>query len=253
MNIGAVLIVLPSPLLRDALARILRDVGATMIHEASDLDNALSCLRSLKHDGPDLVILDAALCNERANAIGSVQEEGGRARLVLLGYDINAISSDNVLVADGILTFDITANMMIRSLRLIQKGERVVPRELMQAILRSRESGSHQPAAPAQTLRLGRSQAPSPREAEILERLMRGHSNKTIARELGITETTVKVHLKSLLRKINASNRTQAAIWALNNGYGAETGSDLFTTVGPVTDAEVQAPVGTRSRWPRRN
>jgi len=41
-----------------------------------------------------------------------------------------------------------------------------------------------------------------------------------IANHLNITEATVKVHLKSLLRKINASNRTQAAIWALNNGIG---------------------------------
>jgi two-component system nitrate/nitrite response regulator NarL len=43
-----------------------------------------------------------------------------------------------------------------------------------------------------------------------------------IANHLNITEATVKVHLKSLLRKINASNRTQAAIWALNNGIGGE-------------------------------
>jgi two-component system nitrate/nitrite response regulator NarL len=224
-----------------------------MIHEASDLDDALSSLRSLKNNRPELVIIDAALCNERANAIGSIQQEGGRPRVVVLGYDIDAISSDNVLVADGVLTFDITANMMIRSLRLIQKGERVVPRELMQAFFaRSREGRNH-PATPAQTLRPGRSQRPSPREAEILERLMQGHSNKTIGRELGITETTVKVHLKSLLRKINASNRTQAAIWALNNGYGVETGSALFAAVGPVTEAELPAPVGTRSRSPRRS
>jgi two-component system nitrate/nitrite response regulator NarL len=43
-----------------------------------------------------------------------------------------------------------------------------------------------------------------------------------IANQLNITEATVKVHLKSLLRKINASNRTQAAIWALNNGIGGD-------------------------------
>ncbi|PWC66599.1 transcriptional regulator, partial [Azospirillum sp. TSH7] len=46
---------------------------------------------------------------------------------------------------------------------------------------------------------------------------------KMIANHLNITEATVKVHLKSLLRKINASNRTQAAIWALNNGIGDQT------------------------------
>ncbi|HSK41020.1 MAG TPA: LuxR C-terminal-related transcriptional regulator, partial [Arenibaculum sp.] len=46
---------------------------------------------------------------------------------------------------------------------------------------------------------------------------------KTIANHLNITEATIKVHLKSLLRKISASNRTQAAIWALNNGFGENT------------------------------
>ncbi len=60
-----------------------------------------------------------------------------------------------------------------------------------------------------------RSSVPSEREWEILRCLARGNSNKAIARELGIAETTVKVHIKSLLRKLCVSNRTQAAIWAL--------------------------------------
>lgn len=55
----------------------------------------------------------------------------------------------------------------------------------------------------------------SEREAEILEGLVRGLSNKEIARERNITEATVKVHMKSILRKIHVSNRTQAAIWAI--------------------------------------
>ena len=53
---------------------------------------------------------------------------------------------------------------------------------------------------------------------QILRHLMKGDSNKVIGLHLDITEATVKVHLKSLLRKIGASNRTQAAIWGMNNG-----------------------------------
>ena len=49
--------------------------------------------------------------------------------------------------------------------------------------------------------------------------LVHGESNKLIARQLGITEATVKVHLKAVLRKLNVSNRTQAAIWAVRNGF----------------------------------
>ena len=61
----------------------------------------------------------------------------------------------------------------------------------------------------------------SPREQEILQSLVTGASNKLIAIKLGITEATVKVHLKTLLRKIDVNNRTQAAIWAINNGFTA--------------------------------
>jgi two-component system nitrate/nitrite response regulator NarL len=57
------------------------------------------------------------------------------------------------------------------------------------------------------------------REMDILHLLVAGEPNKVIARRLSITEATVKVHLRSLLKKINAANRTQAAIWALHHGF----------------------------------
>ncbi|WP_335645188.1 response regulator transcription factor [Azospirillum humicireducens] len=53
----------------------------------------------------------------------------------------------------------------------------------------------------------------------MLRCLQNGSSNKMIANHLRITEATVKIHLKSLLRKIDVSNRTQAALWGLNNGF----------------------------------
>ena len=65
----------------------------------------------------------------------------------------------------------------------------------------------------------------SQRERQILCQLARGSSNKEIARLFSITESTVKVHLKALLRKIGARNRTQAAIWAVGRGYLAPSPS----------------------------
>jgi len=62
----------------------------------------------------------------------------------------------------------------------------------------------------------------SQREEEILRSVVRGHSNKMIARTCGVTDATIKVHMKSILRKIRVANRTQAAIWALGQGYGAD-------------------------------
>jgi two-component system, NarL family, nitrate/nitrite response regulator NarL len=58
----------------------------------------------------------------------------------------------------------------------------------------------------------------SEREAQILDGLVQGHANKVIARTCDITEATVKVHMKSILRKIQVANRTQAAVWALEHG-----------------------------------
>jgi len=62
----------------------------------------------------------------------------------------------------------------------------------------------------------------SEREEQVLTDLVKGLPNKMIARKRDIAEATVKVHLKSILRKIRMANRTQAAIWAIENGYGAQ-------------------------------
>ena len=62
----------------------------------------------------------------------------------------------------------------------------------------------------------------SEREAQILDGLVKGHPNKLIARTCEISDATVKVHMKSIMRKIRVENRTQAAIWAMKNGFAAD-------------------------------
>src|SRR5262249_48759432 len=70
------------------------------------------------------------------------------------------------------------------------------------------------------------------REEQILRGLVKGQSNKMIARTCGSMEATIKVHVKSILRKIRVSNRTQAAIWALEQGYRAGDMKGQAITVG---------------------
>jgi two-component system nitrate/nitrite response regulator NarL len=70
----------------------------------------------------------------------------------------------------------------------------------------------------------------SEREVQILDGLMKGHANKIIARSCNITEATVKVHMKSILRKIQVANRTQAAVWALENGHFTDEIQDRLLT-----------------------
>jgi two-component system, NarL family, nitrate/nitrite response regulator NarL len=86
----------------------------------------------------------------------------------------------------------------------------------------------------------------SPREQQILTFLAQGEPNKAIARQCNITESTVKVHLKAILRKIDAHNRTQAAVWAVANGY-------RYAIIGDIPFIETKSATVecTRSRLPK--
>lgn len=83
----------------------------------------------------------------------------------------------------------------------------------------------------------------SPREQQILALLAQGEPNKMIARQCQITESTVKVHLKAILRKIDAHNRTQAAVWAVANGYRCAIIADI-----PFIETKSAAVERARSR-----
>jgi two-component system nitrate/nitrite response regulator NarL len=127
----------------------------------------------------------------------------GRLRLSVL---VRAMQAG----VDGFLTEDISGLALVQSLELVIAGERVLPGVLGEYIAR-------QGIYP-----LFREQSPdiglSPRESDILKRMAQGQSNKVIGNALSISESTVKGCVKIILKKIAAQNRTQAAVWALNEG-----------------------------------
>jgi two-component system nitrate/nitrite response regulator NarL len=217
----AVLLLLRSQLLRDAISVLLSDSGFSVSAEAADVDGALSGLPPAQWQAFEFIIVGADLCSQRANALGDLRAAAENARIVILAdpSTIDHITNDDIAVAAGVLTYDITSEGMVQALRLMKLGERVVQRDLLHSLLHRGTATQINLAEGANGLRGRGDHAPSPREEEILKYLLQGYSNKMIARGLGITEATVKVHLKGLLRKIRAANRTQAAIWALNNGY----------------------------------
>ena len=136
-------------------------------------------------------------------------------RLVALAetFNVDALRQCFMAGVDGFLLKTISSRALLNSLELVMLGERVFPRQLVNLILPRNVTGQT-----SLTLHGGDLRKLSEREMEIVRCLVAGNSNKVIAAQLSITEATVKVHLKSILRKIGASNRTQAAIWALNNG-----------------------------------
>jgi two-component system nitrate/nitrite response regulator NarL len=92
----------------------------------------------------------------------------------------------------------------------------------------------------------------SEREAQMLDGLVKGHPNKVIARTCDITEATVKVYMKSILRKIRVDNRTQAAIWAMANGYaaggsnGRRLNPDSARNAAAITEAAIRSVATNR-------
>jgi two-component system nitrate/nitrite response regulator NarL len=92
----------------------------------------------------------------------------------------------------------------------------------------------------------------SEREAQILDGLVKGHANKVIARTCDIAEATVKVHMKAIMRKIRVDNRTQAAIWAMENGYAADGSNgrrlnpDSARNAAAITEAAIRSVATNR-------
>jgi two-component system, NarL family, nitrate/nitrite response regulator NarL len=221
-------VVVRSPILREGLNKLLTDADVS-VHCENTTRGVAPIIKALRDCGADLVILDGSLCETLSPLVVSLRQAVPEARIVIIAArdSVNRIADESLAVADGILWSEISSEAIIQSLRLILLGGRVVPPDLLTHLLGAKSGDRADAPRPLQNRDLARAdQTPSPRETEILHYLTAGCSNKTIARQLGIAEATVKVHLKGLLRKIRVANRTQAAIWAVNNGIGAARSAD---------------------------
>lgn len=135
------------------------------------------------------------------------------SRLIVLSRE----SSDDILYAslqagaDAHLSKTTSFDALRHALRLVRLGEAVFPTRALELLEERPVEGAEAWEGPLP----GRL---SHREMQILCCLLAGNSNKIIARRLSITESTVKMHFKNLMRKIDAQNRTQAAVWAVQHG-----------------------------------
>ena len=127
--------------------------------------------------------------------------------------------------ANGYFADVMTCDVFIKSMELVMMGETIFPPAFLSFVL-DPEGGHLGEAAPrdekSQAILITTEDTLAPqlstREKSILRCLIEGDSNKCIARKIDIAEATVKVHVKAILRKIRVQNRTQAAIWGMNNG-----------------------------------
>ena len=165
-------------------------------------------------DDPEIIIYIASgVIEESGQAVDALLGAFPAARVVVLStaLSIEELGGCLRVGAAGYLLSGISKEALVHSLTLIALGETVFPSELAAAWV-----GGKVPDA--SKLELHRLRDLTRREGEILGCLTDGASNKRIARQLGITEATVKIHMKTLIRKLGVENRTQAALWAIKAG-----------------------------------
>lgn len=211
------LIVEDSRLFREGMKRLLAESPYDIQGEADCLEDAVATVQ----EGflPSLLMLD--FCEndvEDLDHIRRLRASLANARIVVLTNDVSTSKLTKALElgCDAYLLKDMSPEALIQSLTLTMLGEKVFPTNLAQLLIEGRLGAAMNPAAPA--ARPSAASGLSEREMQILRCLVNGDPNKVIANRLKITEATVKVHLKGLLRKISVSNRTQAAIWAVERG-----------------------------------
>jgi two-component system nitrate/nitrite response regulator NarL len=223
-------------LLRAGLTQLLAGTGFDVI--GSTTNGAAAAQPSSAPPEPDLCIVDATgTCQQTLDLIRDAKTLHPAARVVAISQqaDVQAVRTAVTAGADSFCLATGAREVLIRTLELTMLGERILPGSFVRALL-DREASS--PNA-AEIIPLAERRAPdpkasklSPRETVILQSLMGGDPNKVIARKLDITEATIKVHVKAILRKIGVANRTQAAMWATGNLRDAGSAAGDFREVG---------------------
>jgi two-component system, NarL family, nitrate/nitrite response regulator NarL len=219
-----------SALYRAALVSLLSKMGFDQVDEGLSVKELMG--QNANAAGPDIVLVYlAGGPQSKANGVGGNQEseydyvmavmEEARSwnpsvNVVFLAKDLEfeLLVSCFSAGASGLLLENISRSAFEESLRLVRTGEKVFPSKLAAMIpeLMSRLSAPRESASDLGDYRL------SDREIDILRCLTNGQANKVIAKNLDIAESTVKVHVKRILQKIHATNRTQAALWGVARG-----------------------------------
>lgn len=205
----SVMLVDDHPLLRKGLRQLLAfEDELEVIAEASSGAEAVTLAIDLD---PDLIILDLNMQGmDGHQTLKKLRDEGVTSRIVMLTVSdsnedvIKAIS----LGADGYLLKDSDPDELLEQIKKAVHGKMVLSDAVNAALAEAIRRPVEKPVSDISSL--------TNRELEILQLIAKGRSNKLIARELDISDGTVKVHVKHLLKKLNLRSRVEAAVWMVN-------------------------------------
>ncbi len=166
---------------------------------------------------PDVVLLDLDMPGIGGReAVRMLAEELPQVNVLMLTVSESAEDLVHCLRAGarGYLLKNIDAEFFADAVRRAARGEAVVAPGMTGKLV----AGLQKPAQDGGAAGAAAHDRLSPREREILVLLARGASNKELARELGLAESTVKIHVQGILRKLNLTSRVQAAVYAVESG-----------------------------------
>lgn len=199
---------------REGLKRILNDCGFTA--DCLAFTAIPLVLETLSDRADHILIVDSVSDAAGLELCRTIRDKLVVAKLVLMCEECSGPSIKQAFLngVDGFLMKKMSCEPLIGMLNLVVMGEKFVPSEFIGQLADVGWSGT---VACLNDVEFGSSL--SDREIDILRCLIDGDANKVISRRLAIAEATVKVHVKAILRKLHVMNRTQAAIWAVNNGF----------------------------------
>jgi len=207
-NRQSLLMIDDHPLFRRGVLQLVREAdGFEVVGEASSGQEGLELARSLN---PDLILLDLNMKDMNClDVLKAIKGRDSDARVVMLTVSDDA--GDLVAAlragADGYLLKEMEPDDLIDKLKAVAAGAVILTERLTRLLAHSMREDNKPRDPDAAGL--------TEQERPILELIAQGKNNKLIARELGISDGTVKVHVKHLLRKLNLHSRLEAAVWAV--------------------------------------
>ena len=203
----SLLIVDDHPLFRKGVIQLIQAAPEfRFVGEAACGKEGLALARRLQ---PDMILLDLNMKDMNGvEVLKTLKDEGHDARIIMLTVSDQAEDLMAALQAgaDGYLLKDMEPEDLMQQLAEAARGKITISDRLTQLLVASLREKSR----PASLAEAGLTE----QENRILEQLIDGKSNKLIARDLGIAEGTVKVHVKHVLKKLNLRSRVEAAVWA---------------------------------------
>ncbi|MEX6219791.1 two-component system response regulator NarL [Providencia hangzhouensis] len=207
---STILLIDDHPMLRNGVKQLISlEPSLQVIGEAGD---GKTGIQIAEEQDPDLILLDLNMPGMNGfETLDELRKRELSGRIIL--FTVSNYSDDLVNAlkrgADGYLLKDMEPEELIVALKEAASGKLVVSPTLASVLAESLRDNTTQDDNNIASL--------TPREADILELISQGLSNKMIARKLDIAESTVKVHVKHLLKKLNLKSRVEAAVWVLQH------------------------------------